>query len=113
MWTETRWESKVKSVEPLRYRAAAVREALIELRDHVKDPVTKVEAQSLSEEVGSSRFSICTVWYDILSQIQYVSKLMQSPSMHVDVVNLLRETERGLQNYRETGIVMAQAALFI
>jgi hypothetical protein len=27
MWTETRWESKVKSVEPLRYQAAVVREA--------------------------------------------------------------------------------------
>ena len=32
MRTETRWESKVKSVEPLRYQAAAVREALIEVR---------------------------------------------------------------------------------
>jgi hypothetical protein len=40
-------------------------------------------------------FSICTgVWYDILSQILHVIKLMQSPSMHVDVaVSLLRKTE--------------------
>lgn len=37
MWTDTRWESKVTSVEPLRYQAAAVREALIEVRDHTKD----------------------------------------------------------------------------
>lgn len=95
MWTETRWESKVKSVETLRYHAAVVREALTEVRDQTKDPVIKIEAQSLSEEVGSYRFSICTVvWYDILSQIQHVSKLMQSPSMHVDVaVSLLRNTE--------------------
>ena len=61
MWTETRLESKVKSVEPLRYQAAAGREALIEVRDQIKDPVIKNEAQSLSEEVGSYRFSICTV----------------------------------------------------
>lgn len=32
MWSDTRWESKVKSVEPLRYQAAEVREALIEVR---------------------------------------------------------------------------------
>ena len=66
MWTETRWESNVKGVEPLRYQAAAVREALIEVRHQTKDPVIKIEAQSLSEEVGSYRFTICAVvWYDI------------------------------------------------
>ena len=48
MWSDTRWESKAKSVEPLRYQAAAVREALIEVRDHTKDPVIKIEAQSLA-----------------------------------------------------------------
>uniref|UniRef100_G3NC70 HAT C-terminal dimerisation domain-containing protein n=1 Tax=Gasterosteus aculeatus TaxID=69293 RepID=G3NC70_GASAC len=88
MWAETRWESKVKSVEPMRYHGAAVREALIEVRNHTKDPAVK--AQSLSEEVG-----ICTVvWYDMLSSIQHASKLMQSPDMHVDLaVSLLKKTE--------------------
>lgn len=110
MWSDTRWESKVKSVEPLRYQAAAVREALIEVRDHTKDPIIKVEAQSLSEEVGSYHFSICTVvWYDILSQTHHVSKLMQSPSMQVDVaVSLLNRIEKDLQSYRATGFVTAQ-----
>lgn len=109
MWTDTRWESKVKSVEPLRYQAAAVREALIEVRDHTKDPIFKFEAHSLSEEVGSYHFSICTVWYDILSQIHHVNKLMQSPSMQVDVaVSLLNGIEKYLQSYRATGFVTAQ-----
>ncbi len=53
MWAETSWESKVKRVEPMRYQGAAVREALIEVRDNTKDPAIKAEAQSLSEEVGS------------------------------------------------------------
>lgn len=112
MWAETRWESKVKSVEPMRYQGAAVREALIEVRDHTKDPAIKAEAQSLSEEVGSYRFSICTVvWYDMLSAIQHASKLMQSPNMHVDLaVSLLKKTERDLQSYRATGFVTAQMA---
>lgn len=43
MWAETRWESKVKSVEPMRYQRAAVREALIEVRDNTKDPAVKAE----------------------------------------------------------------------
>lgn len=109
MWTGTRWESKVKSAEPLRYQAAAVREALIEVGDHTKDPIIKVETQSLSEEVGSYRFGICTlVWY-ILSQTHHVSKLMQSPSMQVDVaVNLLNRIEKDLQSYMATDFVTAQ-----
>ncbi|XP_039622153.1 uncharacterized protein LOC120537339 [Polypterus senegalus] len=112
MWAETRRESKVKSVEPTRYHGAAVREALIEVRDNTKDPAIKAEAQSLSEEVGSYHFSICTVvWYDMLSAIQHVSKLMQSPNMHVDLaVNLLKKTEQGLQSYRTSGFVTAQMA---
>ncbi|KAI2661980.1 Zinc finger MYM-type protein 1 [Labeo rohita] len=112
MWAETRWESKVKSVEPMRYHGAAVREALTEVRDNTKDPAIKAEAQSLSEQVGSYRFSICTVvWYDVLSAIQHVSKLMQSSNMHVDLaVNLLKKTEQGLQSYRASGFVTAQMA---
>lgn len=85
MWSQTRWKSKIKIIGPMRYHGAAVREALIDARDNTKDPAIKAEAQSLSEEVGSYRFNICTVvCYDILSQIQHVSKLMQSPTMHVD-----------------------------
>ncbi|XP_023809021.1 zinc finger MYM-type protein 1-like [Oryzias latipes] len=111
-WTETRWESKIKSIEPMRYQGAAVREALIEVRDKTKDPVIKAEAQSLSEEVGSYRFNICTVvWHDILSTIKHVSKLMQSPNMHVDLaVSLLKKTEQSLQSYRANGFVNAQMA---
>jgi len=98
LWAETRWESKVKSVEPMRYQGAAVRKTLIEMRDNTKDPAIKAEAQSLSEKVGLYCFSICTVvWYDMLSAIQHVSKFMQSPNMHVDlVVSLLKKTEQDL-----------------
>lgn len=100
----------MKSAEPLWHQATAARDALIENRDHTKDPVIKIEAQSFSEEVGSHCFSICTVvWYDILSQIQHVSKLMQSPSMHVDTaVGLLKKTESDLCNYRASGFVIVQ-----
>lgn len=112
MWSDTRWESKIKSVEPLRYQAAAVRDALIEVRDRTKDSAIKVEAQSLAEEVGSYRLAICSVvWYDLLCPIQHVSKQMQSPSMQVDVAtNLLKKTKRALCDYRATGFVAAQMA---
>ena len=112
MWSETRWESRVKAVEPLRYEAAAVREALLEVRNQAKDPMIRIEAQSLAEEVGSFRFSLCTVvWYDVLNKIQHVSKLLQSQTMQVDVaVSLLKKTQQALESYRATGFVASQTS---
>lgn len=109
-WSETRWESRIDSIQAVRYQAGQVREALLEVRETTADPVVKVEAQSLAEEIGSYRFSICTViWYDILSKIQHVSKLMQSPSMQLDVaVDLLKKTRDSLDSYRSTGFTSAQ-----
>ncbi|XP_045898642.1 zinc finger MYM-type protein 1-like, partial [Micropterus dolomieu] len=104
-WSETRWESRIDSIQAVRYQAGPVRDALLEVRETTQDPVVKVEAQSLAEEIGSYRFSICTViWYDILNKIQHVSKQMQSPSMQLDVaVDMLKKTRESLDSYRNTG----------
>ncbi|KAJ3613259.1 hypothetical protein NHX12_019509 [Muraenolepis orangiensis] len=70
-WSDTRWESRVNSVKAVRYQALQVREALLEVKDKAADPVIRIEAQSLAEEIGSFRFSICSVvWYDILNSIE-------------------------------------------
>ncbi|KAJ3610040.1 hypothetical protein NHX12_022134 [Muraenolepis orangiensis] len=109
-WSDTRWESRVNSVEAVRYQAPQVREALLEVKDKAADPVIRIEAQSLAEEIGSFRFSICSVvWYDILHSIEKVSKLMQSASMQLDVVvDLLGKTKTFLTDYRHTGFASAQ-----
>ncbi|XP_041852965.1 zinc finger MYM-type protein 1-like [Melanotaenia boesemani] len=111
-WSETRWESRVNSIIPLRYQASGIRDALLEVREKATDVITKVEAQSLAEEVGSYRFQICTVvWHDILSMIDRTSKLLQSPKMQLDVaVNLLESTKSHLLSYRDNGFAAAQAS---
>ncbi|KAJ8402495.1 hypothetical protein AAFF_G00365780 [Aldrovandia affinis] len=49
------------------------------------------------------------IWYDILNNIQYVSKLMQSTFMKLDVaVDLLKKTRDSLTCYRNTGFSDAQ-----
>lgn len=75
-------------------------DVLIKVRDNTKDPAIKAEVQS--EEVGSYHFNSCmVVWYGLLSAIQHVSKVMQSPKMDVDLaVSLLKKTEQGLQSHR-------------
>lgn len=111
-WADTRWESRINSVEVVRFQAAKVRDALLEVRASTADPAIKIEAQALAEEVGSYRFSICTVvWYDILRKIQTVNKLLQSQCMHLDVaVDILKKTETSLISYRDTGFADAQTS---
>ncbi|XP_048870709.1 zinc finger MYM-type protein 1-like isoform X11 [Brienomyrus brachyistius] len=111
MWSETRWENRVEALKPLRYEVSGVREALLEVRSQTKDPVMKVEAQFLAEEVGSFRFLLCTViWYDILNEIQHLNKVLQSETMQVNVAVSLLEAEVALQSYRATGFVAAQSS---
>ncbi|XP_066958858.1 uncharacterized protein [Macrobrachium rosenbergii] len=108
---DTRWDSRINSIEAVWYQASNIREALPKIKE-VTDPLTKVEAQTLAEELGSYRFLICTVvWYDILYHVNHVSKLLQSPKMQLDVaVDLLTKAKSSLTNYRRTGFASAQAS---
>uniref|UniRef100_A0A8C1K3Y1 TTF-type domain-containing protein n=1 Tax=Cyprinus carpio TaxID=7962 RepID=A0A8C1K3Y1_CYPCA len=109
-WSDTRWESRLKSVHAIRHQASEVREALLEARQTINDPVAKVEAQALAEEVGSYRFLICcVVWCEILTITNIVNKLLQSASMQLDIaVNLISNAKASLTTYRDTGFSEAQ-----
>ena len=49
---ETRFESRIRSIEAVRYPAKHVREALLEVRETTADPDVRVEAQPLAERIG-------------------------------------------------------------
>uniref|UniRef100_A0A8C8A234 TTF-type domain-containing protein n=1 Tax=Oryzias sinensis TaxID=183150 RepID=A0A8C8A234_9TELE len=109
-WSETRWESRLTSIEPLYQHPEKLRQALIDVREKTNDATTRVEAQYLADELGSYRFQICTVvWYMVLSNINKTSKLLQSPTMQIDVaVSLIEKTKTMLLEYRKTGFAEAQ-----
>nr|XP_055051180.1 zinc finger MYM-type protein 1-like [Misgurnus anguillicaudatus] len=109
-WSDTRWESRLQSINAIRFQACEVREALVEARCALHDPVAKVEAQALAEEVGSYRFLICcVVWCDILTIINQVNKLLQASTMQLDIaVDLIQKAESSLREYRKSGFSDAQ-----
>lgn len=97
--------------QTVRHQPKEIRDALLEARQTVHDPAAKVEAQALAEEVASYRFLICSVvWFDILTSINQVNKLLQSSSMQIDIaVKLIEHAKTFLSDYRQTGFADAQS----
>uniref|UniRef100_A0A8R7RG00 DUF4371 domain-containing protein n=1 Tax=Triticum urartu TaxID=4572 RepID=A0A8R7RG00_TRIUA len=108
--SSTRWESHVESVKAIRIQMPEIREALLQVAETDKDPLTSSEAQSLAEnELGGFEFLVSIIiWYDILSVVNLVSKQLQSKDMLIDIAI---ESIQGLlsffKKYRETGFSKA------
>lgn len=109
----TRWECRIDSVKALYHQLPEMLEALTALGKHAaekKDGETLSVVQNLCKELTSWRFVLCIViWYNVLYQINHVSKFLQSPKMSIDV--LKRETDNVkhfLQEYRNDSLSSAQ-----
>uniref|UniRef100_A0A673B110 HAT C-terminal dimerisation domain-containing protein n=1 Tax=Sphaeramia orbicularis TaxID=375764 RepID=A0A673B110_9TELE len=114
MLSTIRWEARIDSVKVLRYHLPQVLEALSALQTvaaEKRDAETLSIAKCLYSEMNSWRFLLCTiVWYNVLYQINHMSKLLQSPN--VSLKTLRRETEgvRGyLMQFRESGLSFCQS----
>jgi hypothetical protein len=85
--SSTRWESRVESVKAIRFQISDVREALLQVAETGKEPLTSSQAQSLAEnELGDFEFvSSSIIWYEILPVINMVSKELQSKDMLIDI----------------------------
>ncbi|KAK1645942.1 hypothetical protein QYE76_063747 [Lolium multiflorum] len=83
----TRWKSRVESVKAIRFQMSDIREALLQVAESDKDPLTSSVAKQLAEhELGDFEFIVSIViWYEILYYINAVSKQLQSKEMIVDI----------------------------
>nr|TKW16837.1 hypothetical protein SEVIR_5G325500v2 [Setaria viridis] len=84
--SNTRWESRIKSVTAIRYQATELRSALSELH-HASDiePKDRSDAKNLFDALGSFDFLLgMVIWHDILFAVNKVSKKLQSPAMCID-----------------------------
>ncbi|XP_066365377.1 uncharacterized protein [Miscanthus floridulus] len=104
--SDTRWESRIKSVQPIRYQAPQIRSVLQEVeRTSSDDPKAVSDAQSLVTALENFEFLVgMVIWDDILSTINMVSKKLQSPIVSLD--GTLKQIEGVItyfQDYRDTG----------
>jgi hypothetical protein len=99
-------ECRVDCVKPIRYHAALIRDALLEVAESTTEPTIKSEAESLAiNELENFEFIVSVViWYDLLLSVNSVSKILQLRDMNLDVViNGLKGLLQFLKNYRDIG----------
>ncbi|XP_073152714.1 uncharacterized protein [Henckelia pumila] len=105
-----RWESHIESVRVIKSQVGQIREALLKVAYLTDDARLSGDARLLAtNELSSFEFLLSLViWYDILYNINSVSKSLQSESMHIGVaVKQLKELVSFFENYREEGFVSA------
>ncbi|XP_025208235.1 uncharacterized protein LOC112603731 [Melanaphis sacchari] len=113
-WSDSKnllWECRVNSVKAIRFQISEVIEALEEVSETTNDPKTKYEAHSLVvNELESYEFILSLViWYEILVEVNIVSKHLQSENIDLEIgTKLLDGLMTFLENYRENGFEKAK-----
>lgn len=107
---ETRWECRIESLKAIRYQLAAVYDALVDVAENANDAKARTEAAGLAKQLKNYPFLVTLlVWYDLIAQINIVSKLLQSEKMQFDIaLSAIEGAINFLKEYKETGLVSAE-----
>ena len=82
--SDTRWSSRIDAITPLKYELGEVYDALFEIREGSFENKVKNLAASLAKKLQNFEFiCVLTLWYNILSKIDIVSKIIQKPNFDV------------------------------
>jgi hypothetical protein len=107
---ETRWEFRIDCLKPLRFHTALIRDALVELeQDSKSDPSLRHECGKLIDSVSDYTNLVAMVeWYDVLFQVNAISKAMESEQCCIVVaLKLMDSCSAFLDEYRSHGFERA------
>lgn len=110
--SETRWECRIDSVRAIRFQIGDIYDALIEIAETSNEPKCRSEASSLAKELKDYKFlvSLC-VWFEMLMQFNFVSKMMQNKSMVINIaLEQIENTIAFLKDYKKNGFSLAKHA---
>jgi hypothetical protein len=104
--SNTRRESRIKSVQAIRYQAPQLKSALSELHEANDTELSeKTDAKNLLKAFDNFEFILSMViWYDVLFVVNTVSKKLQSSSMCIDnALQQIEDMRNYFDNYRNEG----------
>jgi hypothetical protein len=106
--SNTRWESRIASVQAIRYQAPQIRTALLEVEKcaaSTNDAKGVSEAQSLVTALENFEFLVgMVIWHDILFSINMVSKKLQSKVVCMDsTLSQIEGVISYVKSYRNEG----------
>lgn len=106
--SETRWESRIDALKPLRYHIDEVYDAVYEATSDSKiDAFGKCTAAGIAKKITDFKFLCCLVtWHDILYKINLVSKTLQKKTVTLpSALKLTESVKTFLENMRsENGL---------
>src|SRR5215469_15332234 len=105
--SETRWESRIDALGPLRYQLGDVHNALMDIYEDrsLNGPTgnnSRVQALGLAKNIGKYNFVVSIVlWHSILFEINITSKQLQSKQFDLAATkDKLSKTKSYLQKLR-------------
>ncbi|XP_029054570.2 zinc finger MYM-type protein 1-like [Osmia bicornis bicornis] len=110
--SETRWECRFDSVRAVRFQVRQFRNALNEVANNASDNKLKIEILSTMRKINEFEFiASLIIWYEILSKINIVSKVLQNQKMQIDLATKhLKGLNVFLVEYRNAGFNKAMIA---
>ena len=103
---ETRWEGKIDAVKAIRLETPRLLNAIKKILETTTvKPQAAAEIKGVAKTMATFDFVLTTViWYEVLSQINFVSKSLQAVNMQIDVtVDKLDGLHQWIKSYRQTG----------
>ncbi|XP_039605553.1 uncharacterized protein LOC120526452 [Polypterus senegalus] len=99
------------NIKAVRFQIRSVYDALVDVSEDSKDPKARTEAAALAKQLKNFPFLVSlAIWYDILSQLNVASKILQNENMHYDVaLKCINTVSDYLVLYRENGLELAEA----
>ncbi|KAB5518448.1 hypothetical protein PHYPO_G00166020 [Pangasianodon hypophthalmus] len=109
----TRWECRAEAVKAIHYQLPEIVKALTALEEYAaekRDADVVSTAESICKELQRWPFMVSTiVWYNVLFQINRVSKILESPKVSIETVRKeIRAVKEFLQEFRNRGFNSAQ-----
>ncbi|XP_065652884.1 uncharacterized protein LOC136080199 [Hydra vulgaris] len=105
--SDTRWESRVESLKTLKNEYSKVYDALVEIANSSEyDTSTKFQANNFAKKMSKFTFMVSlSVWYDILFQLNLVSKKKKSSDYDLSTAQTeIDQLLKYFNDFRDKGI---------